>query len=315
MVSDLKTRRLVGLRKEAFEDLLRKAGVPCLYYCRRSFATWDFLLPTQEQAAKAASTTIMTKFFRLQPEYMGTRRIRVTVCNVPATVTGEVLAAFLCRYGRVEESNLLRSASGTAYGDHVFRLCLTREGFQAIPEIIISRGRQMMVVVEGRRPRCWSCKQLGHISKFCPQKDPPSAAVSTATTVTTTATITTATISSTTAKESGQVQPENAEEGWTEVTRKKWSPKKVEDKASTMTITAAAFPAKGTDSERSSQQPPPKSPTKAPQYIPKSVTAPIPRHIVEHPVLPANKSSAKKNKSKKNPQQKHQALQWKRSPT
>ena len=282
--------------------ILRKAGVPCLYFCRRSFATLDVLLPTQEQAAKAASTTITTKFFRLQPEYMGTRRIRVTVCNVPATVTGEVLAAFLSRYGRVEESNLLRLASGTAYGDHVFRLCLTREGFQAIPEIIISRERQMMVVVEGRRLRCWSCKQLGHISKFCPQKDPPSAAVSTAPTATTTAIITTATISSATAKESGQVQPKKAEGGWTEVSRKKKkSPQKVEDKASTMTITAAASPAKGTDSERSLQESPPKSPPKASPYIPKSVTASVPRHIVEHPVFPANKSSAKQSKSKKNP--------------
>ena len=302
VVSDLKTRRLVGLKKEAFEDLLRKAGVPCQYFCRQSFATWDVLLPTKEQATKAATSTITTKFFRLQPEYMGTRRVRVTVCNVPATITGEVLAAFLSRYGKVEESNLLRSAAKTAYGDHVFRLCLTREGFQAIPEIIISRERQMMVVVEGRRPRCWSCKQLGHISKFCPQKDPPSAAVSTAPTTTTTATIITATISSASAKESGQVQPKKAEGGWTEVTRKKKrSPQKMEDKASRMTITAAASPAKGTDSERSPQESPPKSPPKASPYIPKSVTAPIPRHIVEHPVLLANKSSAKQSKSKNNP--------------
>ena len=93
------------------------------------------------------------KVFPAAAGIYGTRRIRVTVCNVPATVTGEVLAAFISRYGRVEESNLLRSASGTAYGDHVFRLCLTREGFQATPEIIISRERQMMVVVEGRRLR------------------------------------------------------------------------------------------------------------------------------------------------------------------
>ena len=74
VVSDLKTRWLVGLKKEAFEDLLRKAGVPCSYFCRRSFATWDVLLPTQEKAAKTAATTITTKFFRLQPEYMGSRR-------------------------------------------------------------------------------------------------------------------------------------------------------------------------------------------------------------------------------------------------
>ena len=180
VVTDLKTRRLVGLKKEGFEDLLRKAGVPCQYFCRRSFATWEVLLPTKEQAEKTASTTITTKFFRLQPEYMGTRTVRVIVCNVMAFNTGEVLAAFLSKFGRVQETNLLRSAAGTAYGDHVFRLCLTREGFQAIPEVIISRERQMMVVVEGRRPRCWSCKQMGHKSKFCPQKDPSNAAAATA---------------------------------------------------------------------------------------------------------------------------------------
>ena len=273
VITDLKTRRLVGLKKEGFEDLLRKAGVPCQYFCRRSFATWDVLLPSKEQAAKAASTTITTKFFRLQPEYMGTRRVRVTVCNVPAFITGEVLAAFLSKFGRVEESNLLRSAAGTACGDHVFRICLDREGFQAIPEVIISRERQMMVVVEGRRPRCWSCKQLGHISKFCPQKNPANAAAATDTTATTTttATITTAiTSSKTPEKESGQVQPpKNPEEGWTEVTKKKKkSPKK----------TTTASPAKNAD---------PDSPAL-------STTEPIPRDITEHTSIQTIKASSRR---------------------
>ena len=68
VISDLKTKRLVGLKKEAFEEQLRKAGIPCQYFCRKSFATWDVLLPTEEQAAKAAATNIITKNFRLQPE-------------------------------------------------------------------------------------------------------------------------------------------------------------------------------------------------------------------------------------------------------
>ena len=140
-VTDLKARRLMGLKKEGFEDLLRKAGVPCQYFCRRSFATWDILLPFKEQAAKVAANNITTKFFRLQPEYLGTRRVRVTVCNVPAYITGEVLASFLSAFGRVKEINLLISAVGTAYGEYTFRLCLTREGFQAIPEVIVSRER------------------------------------------------------------------------------------------------------------------------------------------------------------------------------
>ena len=153
----------MGLNKDIFEELLRKAGIPCQYFCRKSFVTWDVLLPSEEQAAKTAGSDIITKNFRLQPEYKGTRRLRVTVCN-----TGEVLAAYLSAYGQVEEFNLLRSPAGTAYGDYAFRLCLTRDGFKAIPETLVCGDRQMMV--EGRRPRCWGCKQIGHIAKFCLQR-------------------------------------------------------------------------------------------------------------------------------------------------
>ena len=141
VVSDLKTKRLVGLTKDVFEELLRKAGIPCQYFCRKSFATWDVLLPTEKQAAKTAESDIITKHFRLQPEYKGTRRLRVTVCNVPAIITGEVLAAYLSAFGHVEEVNLLRSPAGTAYGDYAFRLCLSRDGFKAIPETLICGDR------------------------------------------------------------------------------------------------------------------------------------------------------------------------------
>ena len=277
VVSDIKTRRLVGLKKESFEDLLRKTGVPCQYFCRRNFATWDVLLPSAEQDEKVASSNIMTKFFRLQPEYLGTHRIRVTICNVPASITGEVLATFLSAFGCVEEINLLWSAAGMAYRDYVFQLCLTQEGFQAIPEIIISRERQMMVFVEGRRPHCWSCKQLGHISKFCPGKNPPNAAAATATTETAATTASTATISSETkgtGKETENVQLKKNTE-WTEVTwKKKKSPRKVEDEPET------ASTAKNT-------------PAITPIFMPKSVTAPIPAHITEHPFLTTTKAKKK----------------------
>ena len=83
VITDLKTRRLAGIRKETFEDLLKAAGIEAKYYCRRSFATWDVLLPSQDLAAKLAGESINSKHFRLQPEYMGRRRIRITVCNVP----------------------------------------------------------------------------------------------------------------------------------------------------------------------------------------------------------------------------------------
>ena len=228
VVSDLKTKRLVGLTKEAFEELIRKAGIPCQYFCRKSFATWDVLLPTEKQAAKTAETDIITKHFRLQPEYKGTRRLRVTVCNVPAIITGEVLAAYLSAYGHVEEFNLLRSPAGTAYGDYAFRLCLTRDGFKAIPETLICGDRQMMVMVEGRRPRCWGCKQIGHIAKFCPQRPENKEKAPTTTKDAAASTIT----KEAEAKGPGQVQPQNNQEGWTEVTKKRrGSPKQGGEKS------------------------------------------------------------------------------------
>ena len=74
----------------------------------------------EEQAAKTAANNITTKFFRLQPEYMGTWRIQVTICNVLAFITGDVLASFLSAYGRVEEVSLLRSVDRIASEDCVF---------------------------------------------------------------------------------------------------------------------------------------------------------------------------------------------------
>ncbi len=232
VVSDLKTKRLVGLTKELFEDLMRKAGIPCQYFSRRSFATWEVLLPTEKQAAKLAESDVITKNFRLQPEYKGTRRLRVTVCNVPAIITGEVLAAYLSAYGHVEESSLLRSSAGAAYGDYAFRLCLNRDGFKAIPDTLISGDRQMMVMVEGRRPRCWGCKEIGHIAKFCPQRPENKASTSTTTTTTTKDAAAPTITKEAEAKGPGQVQPQNNQEGWTEVTKKRrGSPKQGGEKS------------------------------------------------------------------------------------
>ena len=218
MVTDLKSRQLVGLKKKGFEDLFRKAGVPCQYFCRRSFATWDVLLPSSDQAAKVASSNIITKFFRLQPEYLGTHRIRVTICNVPAFITGEILVALLSAYGRVEEINLLRSTAGTAYGDYVFRICLTREGFQAIPETIVSReaddggcGRQT--------PALLGLQAVGAHIQVLPQKraaKTPAAAATTVATETAATSVSTVTISETRSKkEPDQAQPKTVEE-WVE---------------------------------------------------------------------------------------------------
>ncbi len=54
VVTDIKTKRLAGIKKETFEDLLKTANIPGKYFYRRSFATWDVLLPSEEAAKKTS---------------------------------------------------------------------------------------------------------------------------------------------------------------------------------------------------------------------------------------------------------------------
>ena len=64
---------LAGLKKNKFEKRLKIAGIPCRYYCRRSHATLDILLPSEELAVKLAGNST-TKYFWLQTEDRGKRR-------------------------------------------------------------------------------------------------------------------------------------------------------------------------------------------------------------------------------------------------
>ena len=114
VVVDIKTRRIAGLKNYTFEDLMRPAGIPGQYFCRRSFVTWDVLLPTKEQVSNLPEICIQTQSYRLQPEYMGTRRVRITVCNVPANLPGEVMVSYLSALNRIEEMTQMRATAGTA---------------------------------------------------------------------------------------------------------------------------------------------------------------------------------------------------------
>ena len=133
-ITDIKTRRLANV-KEKFEKTWNSAGTPRKYICR-GFATWDVLLPTEELAKKLATSNINTKYFRLQPEYLGKKHIKVTVCNVSMELNGDVLAAHLSTHGGVEEYKLITSAHGTAFGDYVFTMIIDRGGFHSIPHTI-----------------------------------------------------------------------------------------------------------------------------------------------------------------------------------
>ena len=153
---------------------------------------------------------------------MGRRRIRITVCNVPIQFNEEVLAAYLCEYGDIEDITKAKSTNGTAHGDYIFTMCLDRGVFTAIPHTLEYESQVMTVVVEGWKLQCWNCKQLGHFSKSCPQKTTKTIIQPTTTTTTTIAAAATTVTKRITTASSESPKSETGdhpdkEEGWTQV--------------------------------------------------------------------------------------------------
>ena len=172
VATDRNTKRLTGAKREDVVELLLANGIPAKYICRRSFGTWDILLPTEEEAKKLAKEIVYHKQLRMQPEYRGRRKTNITIYNVPVDLSTEYLAAFLSKYGDVEAMSPSYERGSIQTGDYLFLLNLNLEGFKAIPDRIEFRGLQITIQVEGRKPHCWVCRKQGHIAKDCPARAP-----------------------------------------------------------------------------------------------------------------------------------------------
>ena len=93
-----------------------------------------------------------------------------------------------------------------------------------------------MVVVAGRRPMCWACKQLSNFARSCPEKTikhtPPTTAATSATSLS-----------------KLDLEPDdhpNKEEGWTYVIRKGRKPHPPQNRATATTTAEAAAEAAAT---------------------------------------------------------------------
>jgi len=169
ITTEATSRKLIGLGREKILDILLGNNIPAKHINRRSYATWDVLLPSEAEAMRCSTRNIIYKGCKLQPEYKGERRTRVTLFNVPAMISTEYLMAILSNYGDVVAMGVT-SERGVRVGEFAFLMALKREGFDGIPDTLTFRSWRMTVVVEGRRPHCFSCRQKGHVARDCPQR-------------------------------------------------------------------------------------------------------------------------------------------------
>lgn len=157
LTSDVKTHKLIGVSRECMEEALKVLNIHPKILARRSNALWDLLLASEEQAKTLAGSVLFTKSIRLQTEYMGTCRTRVTIHGVPVDITTNRMGSFFTKYGEVNEVKALSSKSGIETGDMEVQITLDQHNFREIPNTLVCRKRKMLVVVEGRKPCCWLC--------------------------------------------------------------------------------------------------------------------------------------------------------------
>ena len=124
--------------------------------------TWNILLSSKEEAERLLKKNIVTKFYQIQPEYLGTRWTKVTVFNTPVELSGSVPFSCLIPYGRIEVMNPPPSLQRNLY--------LKREGFAAILDTITFRKQRLTEVVKGRQSHCLVFKLQDHLSEAGPKK-------------------------------------------------------------------------------------------------------------------------------------------------
>lgn len=128
----------------------------------------DVLLVTEDGAKELAESILVTKAVCLQTKYMGTHRTKIRVHGVIMDISVEYVGAFFAKYGQAGDVVRALSKTGVATGDFGFQVTLRRKGFLNIPNTLTGRVRNMFLIVEVRRPLCWSRGAAVPLAKMCP---------------------------------------------------------------------------------------------------------------------------------------------------
>ena len=174
LLVDRKQKRVVRSNKDVVIKSLASLGVNVEQIVKGDgFALWDILLPSAEDCLNLLKRDLHTRDYTLRVEYLGRRRTRVAVYEVPSYVSGEVVGAFLMKYG-----DIVAFSNDRLRGEWRFDLMTDSTNFNAIPNYLDIDGRKAVpIIVTGRRPVCWRCDEIGHLAAACQKKFPDPAVI------------------------------------------------------------------------------------------------------------------------------------------
>ena len=173
-VVDSQKRQIVKSTKDNVISTLKRFGASPQCVTKGSgFAAWEVLLPTKEACLELLKKDLRTTEQIMYVGYLGKRRTKVTIYDVPKWDIGWYLGAFILKYGEIVDysSDVLR-------GVWRFEIMTDTPAFNSIPNFmdINHEGkviRQCSVIVSGRKPVCWECGHTGHMAAACKGKKAP----------------------------------------------------------------------------------------------------------------------------------------------
>ena len=133
-----------------------------------SYAFWDLLLPTIKEAVALTKQPLENKEYFFRTEYMGRRRTTVSIYEVPSFLRDANLAAYMLQFG-----DIVSATHDGMRWEWRFDIMLDVKNFYSVPNWLEMEGRRLPVIVSGRKPACWHCGEIGHLSAVCPGKKAP----------------------------------------------------------------------------------------------------------------------------------------------
>lgn len=88
---------------------------------------WDVLLQIEDAAILLVDSILTMKRVRLQTEYMGQRKTKVTLHGVPVFISENHLGFFFSKFEEVAEVMAVKSKTDIATGDVKIMLTVTRK--------------------------------------------------------------------------------------------------------------------------------------------------------------------------------------------
>ena len=166
---DKRSRKIVKPAKDMVLRQISSLGVKAqAIIAGASYAFWDILLPTTEEAVALTKKTLENKEYFFRTEYMGRRRTTVSVYEVPSFLRDANLAAYMLQFG-----DIVSATHDGMRGEWRFDIMLDMKTFYSVPNWLEVEGRRLPVIVSGRKPACWHCGEIGHLSAVCPGKKAP----------------------------------------------------------------------------------------------------------------------------------------------